>query len=154
MRNKQIDNAIDNIETVKLYQWEDAFKNRINKFTEEIDYHFYSLKINGFLVNLPYVLFDKITPFFIFTFVAWLDMEMKHANIVEVIYILATLSTDLKQIPHYFPEAYQCLDSYRKLYAFLNLDEIQATCYKHVTEPDDEDENAIELKGNFSYGIC
>jgi hypothetical protein len=70
------------METVKLYQWEKAFKDRINKFIEEINDNYYSMKFKGFCDNLPFVLFDKLTPFFIFTFVSWLDIELKHASIV------------------------------------------------------------------------
>ena len=125
MRKRQIDNAIDNIETIKLYCWESSFKSRIDKFTEEIDSNCYFLKIKQFYSNLPFVLLDKLTPYFIFIFIDYfLDLEIKHSNIVELISILATLSTDLKQIPHYDNESGQCMAAYRKIQAFLQLDEI------------------------------
>ena len=143
--------ALTNAKLLKLNSWESTFESKIaDVYKEEMSYQTIKMAFK-LLFNVLERFVKYLVPFLAISTYVYQGNEISISQIVITSIMLNKAKYNFQRIVHFLIEATDLVAAMKRINDFLGTSEVQKNIIQQ--SKDGTDENALSVKGSFSWGL-
>ena len=152
-RHRYINESFNNIKTVKLFGWEPDFIEKVDTlFKEELEIENRS-ELRGKVYEIIEHMMNNSINLLVFGVYVWMGNTLTLSKVALTQTMLGQLRGRIGHSQHLYRQYFHVMESMDRLWSFYCAPEAQ-TALIDRKEVQQDDEYALRIKGNFSYGVC
>jgi len=144
--------AVSNAKLLKLYGWTDLFLSSICDKRDEEDEVFQSNKLARTVINTFMQILKTFLPISIYFTYIYAGNQLDMATRVTTGILISQVHLPFYQFKSKMGEYKTTMSAVKRIYKFVCCDEVQTNTIQQLDFAA-ESENAVEIKGDFSWGI-